>query len=131
MPEPNIIRVIEPKGEVSDLIDYIANNIVMKEVGFGYTACQPSLCEIDLNDKNVNSIKFGLDHTYVDADTGQVKGYGIIGKLYISIPEEPNSAEEPNKTELYYITPKEELEEKIQYIHENNIEAQPRPKGKY
>ena len=126
MAEPNIIRVIEPKGEVSDLIDYIANNLVIKEVGFGYTACQPSLCEIKLNDRNVNSIKFGLDHTYVDSDG--VKGYGIVGKLFISMPEDP---EDPNKTELYYITPKSELEEKIQYIHENNIQAQPRPKGKY
>jgi len=124
MAEPNIIRVIEPKGEVSDLIDYIANNFVMKEVGFGYTACQPSLCEIDLNDKNVNSIKFGLDHTYVDAD-GLVKGYGIIGNLFIS------TSEDPNKTELYYITPKSELDKSIQYIHENNIRAQSRPKGKY
>ena len=126
MAEPNIIRVIEPKGEVSDLIDYIVNNFVMKEVGFGYTACQPSLCEIKLNDRNVNSIKFGLDHTYVDSDG--VKGYGIVGKLFISMLEDP---EDPNKTELYYITPKSELEEKIQYIHENNIQAQPRPKGKY
>ena len=127
MPEPNIIRVIEPKGEVSDLVDYIANKFVMKEVGFGYTACQPSLCEIKLNDRNVNSIKFGLDHTYVDSE-GQVKGYGIIGNLFISTSED---VEDHNKTELYFITPKSELEEKIQYIHENNIQAQPRPKGKY
>ena len=123
MLEPNIIRVIEPKGEVSDLIDYIANNLVMKEVGFGYTACQPSLCEIKFNDKSVNSIKFGLDHTFVDSEG--VKGYGIVGNLFISTPEDPN------KTELYYITPKSELDEKIQYIHENSIEPQPRPKGKY
>ena len=124
MAEPNVIKVIEKKGVVSDLLDYVANNIVMREVGFGYTACQASLCEINLNDKNVKSIKFGLDHTFVD-DSGQVKGYGIIGNLFISTSEDPNSAK------LYYITPKAELDKKIQYIHENNIEAQPRPKGKY
>ncbi|MHA1819217.1 MAG: hypothetical protein ACTSU2_04780 [Promethearchaeota archaeon] len=122
--EPKILKVIEENGEIDDVLDYIVNNRLLKERGMGFTACQPQLVEIDLNGKPTKAIKMGIDHTYVDED-GQVMGYGIIGHIYLSLSEDPNNVE------FYYITPKEELEEKIKYIMENDIEPTPRPSSKY
>ena len=125
MKKPEIVRIIESSGEVDDLIDYLANNLVVKECGMGFTACSPSLEEITTEgSEKVQSIKFGLDHTFVN-ENGQVMGYGIVGHMYISI------ADNPNEIEILYITPKEELDQKINFIHQNNIEATPRPRGKY
>ena len=125
MNEPEIISVIESEGEVDDSVDYFVNNLVMRERGMGFTACSPSLVEIKTDESEKEKvIKFGLDHTYVD-DKGQVMGYGIVGYMYVSI------ADEPQNMKVFYLTPKEILEEKINYIHENNIEATPRPRGKY
>lgn len=123
--EPNITKIIEPDGEVSDEIDYLANSRLAAERGFGFTACQPSLVEIEIEGKSIQAIKMGIDHTYVDSKTGQVMGYGIIGHIYVSMDSDPQNFR------VFYITPKEELEEKIQYIFENNVEATPRPNDKY
>ena len=125
MSEPNVVRVIEPSGEVDDMIDYIVNNRLAQERGMGYTACQPSLVEITVNGQNVQSIKFGIDNTYVDSETGNVMGYGIVGYVYASV------AEDPSQTEIYFITPKDVLEEKIKYIMDNDIDPEVRPRGKY
>ncbi|MCP4761534.1 MAG: hypothetical protein GY870_07115 [archaeon] len=127
--EPNVIKVLQPSGEVDDIIDYIVNNRLMAERGMGFTACQPSLVEIELKNetgKPVKAIKMGIDHTYIDGDTGQVMGYGIIGTVFLSYEDE-----KPENTKIYFMTPKEELENKIQYILKNEIEAQPRSRGKY
>jgi hypothetical protein len=118
--EPTILKIIE-SGEVSDEIDYMVNSQLMQERGMGYTACNPSLVEIDLEGNPTQVIKMGIDHTYVDSETGQVMGYGIVGHLYFKA--------EP--FEMIYITPAETLEAKVKYILESDMEASVRPKGKY
>lgn len=123
MSEPNIVEVIESEGEISDELDYIVNMKLMEKVGAGFTACQPSLVEIEQNGEKTQAIKMGLDHTYVDSETGQVMGYGLVGHIFIS--------PDPENFEMYYITPNEILDEKVEYIIENGIEPEPRPRGKY
>ncbi|MBN2154581.1 MAG: hypothetical protein JW776_00870 [Candidatus Lokiarchaeota archaeon] len=119
--EPKIFKVLEEAGELSDELDYMVNNRLMAERGMGYTACTPSLVEIEHNGKRVEAIKMGIDHTFVDSDSGQVMGYGIVGYLFF----------QTDPFEIIFITPKEQLEEKINYILESGMEASERPKGKY
>ena len=121
MQEPKILRVIEESGELSDELDYIVNNSLMQARGMGYTACAPSLIEIDYNGNAMEVIKMGIDHTYVDSETGMVMGYGIVG--YIFFKAEP--------FEIVFITPENQLEEKIKFVLESGMEATERPKGKY
>jgi hypothetical protein len=119
--EPTVLRIIEKSGELSDEIDYMVNKSLMQSRGMGYTACNPSLIEIDLGGNPTQVIKMGIDHTYVDSETGQVMGYGIVGHLYFKA--------EP--FEMVYITPAEALEAKVKYILESEMDASVRPKGKY
>ena len=120
MQEPRILKVLEESGELSDELDYIVNKRLMTDRGMGYTACSPSLVEIDRGGIPVQVIKMGIDHTFV-SETGQVMGYGIVGHLFFQA--------EP--FEVFYITPTEELESKVTYIIESGMEASIRPKGKY
>ena len=119
--EPKILNVVEEAGELSDELDYMVNNSLMAEIGMGYTACSPSLVDIELGGKSTQVIKMGIDHTYVDSDSGQVMGYGIVGYLFFCA----------DPFEVVYITPKNQLEEKVTYILESGMEASERPKGKY
>lgn len=123
MTEPNVVNVIEPEGEISDEMDYLVNMKVMEQIGAGFTACQPSLVEIERDGETTQAIKMGLDHTFVDSDSGQVMGYGIVGHIFMT--------PDLDDFEIYYITPKEILDEKVEYIMENDIEPEPRPRGKY
>ena len=93
----------------------------MQARGMGYTACNPSLVEIDSEGNPAQVIKMGIDHTYVDSETGNVMGYGIVGYLYF----------DPEPFKILYITPQEQLEAKVKYILESGMEATVRPKGKY
>ncbi len=129
--KPEVQKVIEPAGEVSDEIDYAVNRFVMSERGYGLTACQPSLVEIE--DQN-QAIRFKLDSTFVDADTDEVKGYGqigtengFVGEVYISYNPQ---GEDMN---LLYITPEEDIEKKREEILSNpeNYPPAVRPRGKY
>jgi len=119
--EPKILNIIEESGELSDELDYMVNNRLMAERGMGYTACTPSLVEIELGRNTIQVIRMGIDHTYVDSDSGQVMGYGIVGYLFFKT----------DPFEIIYITPKEQLEEKVTYILESGLEASERPKEKY
>ena len=119
--QPKIIKVIEESGELSDELDYMVNNRLMAERGMGYTACSPSLVEIDHGGNPTQVIKMGIDHTFVDSETTNVMGYGIVGYLYFQA--------EPFK--VLYITPQADLEAKVKYILESGMEASVRPKGKY
>jgi len=118
--EPKIVKILQEHGEVSDEIDYFINMKLIELYGGGFTACQPSLVELE---GGLQAIKMGIDYTYIDAKSSEVMGYGIIGSIYLNVENE--------LPKIIYITPKEELDEKIKYIIENGIEAQPRPKGKY
>jgi hypothetical protein len=119
--EPKILKVLEESGELSDELDYMVNSRLMADRGMGYTACSPSLVEIEHAGKTAQVIKMGIDHTYVSTETGDVMGYGIVGHLFFQA--------EP--FEIVYVTPQEELESKVKYILESGMEASPRPKGKY
>ena len=121
MQEPKILKVVEESGELSDELDYLVNNRLMAERGMGYTACSPSLVEIDHTGSAAQVIKMGIDHTYVDSDSGQVMGYGIVG--YVFFNAEP--------FDVLYITSKEDLESKVKYILESGMGSSVRPKGKY
>ena len=121
MQEPKILKVLEESGELSDELDYMVNNRLMAERGMGYTACSPSLVEIEHAGSPKQVIKMGIDHTFVESETSQVMGYGIVGYLFFQV--------EP--FEIFYITPTEDLELKVTYILESGMDASIRPKGKY
>ena len=118
--EPKVLRVVEESGELSDELDYMVNKSLMQDRGMGYTACSPSLVEIDFGGTQ-QVIKMGIDHTFVDSDTGNVMGYGIVGYLFFKA--------EP--FEVLFITPQDVMENKVKYILESGMEASVRPKGKY
>ena len=44
---PNILKVLQEKGAISDELDYALMNYLLKNRGTGYTACQPSLVELE------------------------------------------------------------------------------------
>ena len=119
--EPKILKVLEESGELSDELDYMVNSRLMQERGMGYTACSPSLVEIDRGGVPAQVIKMGIDHTFVDGESGNVMGYGIVGYLFFQA--------EP--FEVVFVTPQEELDSKVKYILESGMEASIRPKGKY
>ncbi len=114
---PKIIKVIQEKGEINDEIDYALMNYLLKNRGTGYTACQPSLVELEDEKK---AIKMNLDNTFIDKNN-QIMGLGIVGTLYIDY----------DTLNVIYCTSKEELEENIGKLKKAGIEPQPRPKGKY
>ena len=72
--EPNVIKVIQSTGEVDDYKDYVVNKSLMSERGMGFTACQPSLVEIEINNetgKPVKAIKMGIDPISVPTKIAQ------------------------------------------------------------
>ncbi|MHA1732134.1 MAG: hypothetical protein ACTSU5_09325 [Promethearchaeota archaeon] len=115
--EPTVVKVVAAEGEISDEMDYSLANFLAHHVGFGFTPCQPQLVELE---GGTLAIKVSLDHTFVNKDN-QLMGYGIVGTLYIDAKTQ----------EVLYVTPKEVLEDKVRIIMENDIEPQPRPRGKY
>jgi len=119
--EPKILNIVEKFIELSDELDYLVNNRLMAERGMGYTACNPSFVEIEFGRKIIQAVKMGIDHTYVDSDSGNVFGYGIVGYLFF----------QPEPFEILYITPKKHLEETVELILKSGMEASERLKGKY
>ena len=110
-------KILQEKGAISDEVDYAIMNYLLRNRGPGFTACQPSLVELEGGKK---AIKMGIDHTFIDKNN-QLKGLGIVGNLYI----------DSETLKILYCTPPEELESNINKLKEAGIEPQPRPKGKY
>jgi len=114
---PNIIKVLQEKGAISDELDYALMNYLLKNRGTGYTACQPSLVELEGGKK---AIKMGIDNTFIGKEN-QFMGLGIVGTLIIDY----------DSLKVLYCTPKEELERNIEKLRNAGIDPQIRPKGKY
>ena len=117
MSAPNVINVIQEKGSISDEVDYAIMTYLLRNRGPGFTACQPSLVELEGGKK---AIKMGIDHTFIYKNN-QLMGLGIVGNLFI----------DSETLKILYCTPPEELESNINKLKEAGIEPQPRPKGKY
>ncbi len=114
--EPVVVNTVVERGEISDELDYALANYIAENLGFGYTACQPQLVELESG----NAIKIGLDHTFISKDR-ELMGYGIVGHIYIDAETQ----------EILFCTPKEILEENIKLLLDEGIKPKPRPKGKY
>lgn len=117
MPAPKVVKVIEENGEINDELDYALMNYLLKNRGTGYTACQPSLVELEGGSK---AIKMNIDHTFIDKNN-QLMGLGIVGSLFIDV----------DTLKVLYCTPKEEIEANIEKLEDAGYEPQPRPRGKY
>jgi hypothetical protein len=117
MEDPTIIKVLQENGEINDELDYALMNYLIQNRGPGFTACQPSLIELEGGKK---AIKLDIDHTFVD-NNNQLMGLGIVGKAYIDY----------ETLQVIFCTPLEELENNIEKLKEAGIKPQPRPKGKY
>lgn len=117
MSAPNVVKVLQEKGEISDEVDYALMNYLLKNRGPGYTACQPSLVELG---SSKQAIKMGIDHTFIDKNN-QLMGLGIVGALFIDY----------ETLQVIFCTPLKELEVNVQKLKNAGLEPQPRPKGKY
>lgn len=117
MSAPNVVKVIQKEGSISDEIDYAIMTYLMKKRGGGYTACQPSLVELE---GGKQAIKMGIDSTFIGKNN-QLMGLGIVGILFIDY----------ETLNVIYCTPLEELEANIKKLEEAGIEPQHRPRGKY
>ena len=117
MSAPNVLKVVQEQGAISDEIDYALMTYLMNKRGGGYTACQPSLVELE---GGKQAIKMGIDHTFIGKDN-QMMGLGIVGTLFIDY----------ETLSVIYCTPLEELEANVQKLKDAGIAPQSRPKGKY
>ena len=117
MQDPSVIKILQKQGEINDELDYALMNYLIQNRGPGYTACQPSLVELEDGKK---AIKMNIDHTYIDKDN-QLMGLGIVGKIYIEI----------DTLQVTYCTSLKDLENNIEVLKSAGIESQIRPKGKY
>ncbi len=117
MEDPSIVKVLQENGEINDELDYAIMNYLIQNRGPGFTACQPSLIELEEEKK---AIKMDIDHTFIDGNN-QMMGLGIVGKIYFDY----------NTLQVIFCTPLEELENNITKLKEAGIEPQIRPKGKY
>ena len=117
MQDPSIIKILQKQGEINDELDYAIMNYLLQNRGPGYTACQPSLVELE---EGKQAIKMNLDHTFIDKDN-QLMGLGIVGKIYVDL----------DTLQVLYCTPNEDLENNINVLKYAGIEPQVRPKGKY
>lgn len=117
MQDPSIIKILQKQGEINDELDYAIMNYLLQNRGPGYTACQPSLVELE---EGKQAIKMNLDHTFVDKDN-KLMGLGIVGKIYVDL----------DTLQVIYCTPKEELENNINVLKSAGIKPEVRPRGKY
>ncbi|MHA2280896.1 MAG: hypothetical protein ACXAC5_08590 [Promethearchaeota archaeon] len=117
MEDPTIVKILQDNGEINDELDYALMNYLIQNRGPGFTACQPSLIELEGGKK---AIQMNLDRTFVD-NNNQLMGLGIVGKIFIDY----------DTLQVIFCTPLEELEKNIQKLKDAGIEPQSRPKGKY
>ena len=117
MSEPKF-KILNEQGEINDELDYALMNYLIKNRGFGFTACQPKL--VELEEEGKKAIKMDIDHTFVDSDN-KLMGLGIVGSLFIDF----------ETLKVIYCTPIEALQENIKKLTDAGISPTPRPKGKY
>lgn len=117
MSAPNVVKVIQEQGSISDEVDFALMSYLLKNRGVGYTACQPSLVELE---DGKQAIKMGIDSTHIDKNN-QLMGLGIIGTLFIDF----------ETLKIIYVTPLDELDANVQKLNDAGLDPQPRPKGKY
>lgn len=117
MDNPQIKKVIEEEGEISDELDYALMNYLLRNRGSGYTPCQPQLVELESGKK---AIKMSIDNTFIGKNN-ELMGLGIVGKIFI----------DPESFDIIYATPKELLEKNIEKLENSGVKPQQRPKGKY
>jgi hypothetical protein len=117
MQDPSVVRIIQEKGEINDELDFALMNYLIQNRGPGFTACQPSLVELE---GGKQAIKMNIDHTFVNKEN-QLMGLGIVGKMFI----------DPDTLNVIYCTPLEDLVNNINVLKSAEIEPQPRPRGKY
>ena len=113
--EPKEVKVIHETGALNDELDWEITKYLMN-LGMGYTPCHPSLVEVE---GGKQAIKILIDKTAVMKDG--VYGYGIIGHLYIEMPQGPSDLR------IIWMTPKEELERKGTEVLQT-AQPQKRPK---
>ncbi|MHA2006450.1 MAG: hypothetical protein ACXABO_03280 [Promethearchaeota archaeon] len=117
MEDPTVVKILQEKGEISDELDYALMNYLIQNRGPGFTACQPSLVELEEGRK---VIKMNIDKTFIDNDN-QLMSLGIVGKILIDI----------YTLKVVYCTPTEDLENNVKVLNSAGIDPQPRPRGKY
>jgi len=100
---PNVIKVLQERGEISDEIDYALMNYLITNRGTGYTACQPQLVELE-NGKQ--AIKMNIDNTFIDKDN-HLMGLGIVGTLFI----------DAESLQVMYCSSSEELANNIEKLN--------------
>lgn len=118
MPAPQVINVIQEEGEISDEIDYALMTYLLKNRGPGFTACMPQLVELE---GAKQAIKMNIDSTFVHSKTREIMGLGIVGMLLV----------DPEKLNVIYCTPLDELQNNMEKLKAAGYEPQPRPRGKY
>ena len=114
---PNVVNILQEDGAINDELDYALMTYILKNRGTGYTACQPSLVELEDGKK---AIKMNIDNTLINKNN-QLMGIGIVGALFI----------DSETLQVIYCTPKEELENNIEKLISAGYKPQPRPRGKY
>ncbi|MHA1255749.1 MAG: hypothetical protein ACTSPS_09145 [Promethearchaeota archaeon] len=117
MPIPSVVNILQEEGAINDELDYALMTYLLKNRGTGYTACQPSLVELEDGKK---AIKMNIDNTLINKNN-QLMGIGIVGALFI----------DSETLQVIYCTPKEELENNIEKLISAGYKPQPRPRGKY
>ena len=117
MPIPSVVNILQEDGAINDELDYALMTYLLKNRGAGYTACQPSLVELEGGKK---AIKMNIDNTLIDKNN-QLMGIGIVGILFI----------DSETLQVIYCTPKEDLENNIEKLISAGYKPQPRPRGKY
>jgi hypothetical protein len=117
MPIPSVVNILQEDGTINDELDYALMNYLLKNRGVGYTACQPSLVELEGGKK---AIKMNVDNTLIDKNN-QLMGIGIVGTLFI----------DSETLQVIYCTPKEDLENNIEKLISAGYKPQPRQRGKY
>ena len=117
MPIPSVVNILQEDGAINDELDYALMTYILKNRGTGYTACQPSLVELEGGKK---AIKMNIDNTLIDKNN-QLMGIGIVGTLFI----------DSETLQVIYCTSKEDLDNNIEKLISAGYKPQPRPKGKY
>ena len=114
---PNVVNILQEDGAINDELDYALMTYLLKNRGTGYTACQPSLVELEGGKK---AIKMNIDNTLIDKNN-QLMGIGIVGTLFI----------DSETLQVIYCTSKEDLDNNIEKLISAGYKPQPRPRGKY
>lgn len=115
-PEPRVTSIITA-GEISDEVDYAVAMYIGNERGFGLTACQPHLVEID---DGRQLVRMAIDSTF-RGDDNKIYGYGEVGRIYL----DPN-----DNFAVIWCSPAEEIEANRNELMET-VEPEERPRGKY